>query len=92
MNNSKRNNMKKQAAVIMETNKRVTAVEWLIKEWPILESQIPPRIIDQAKAMEKEQIMKAVDVGFEEGSKFPEDIKLNDAEQYYTNTFTEPKQ
>ena len=84
--------MKKQAAVIMETNKRVTAVEWLIKEWPILESQIPPRIIDQAKAMEKEQIMKAVDVGFEEGSKFPEDIKLNDAEQYYTNTFTEPKQ
>jgi hypothetical protein len=32
-----------------------TAVEWLINEWPILESNIPPRIIEQAKAMEKEQ-------------------------------------
>lgn len=39
---------------IMETKKQ-TAVEWLLEEWPILESQIPPRIIDQAKAMEKEE-------------------------------------
>ena len=36
-----------------------TAVEWLIEQWPILESQIPERIIDQAKEMEKEQIIKA---------------------------------
>ena len=34
-----------------------TAVEWLIEQWPILESQIPPRIIEQAKAMEKEQML-----------------------------------
>ena len=33
-----------------------TAVEWLIEQWPILESQIPERILDQAKAMEKEQL------------------------------------
>jgi hypothetical protein len=32
-----------------------TAVEWLIEQWPILESQIPERILDQAKEMEKEQ-------------------------------------
>lgn len=37
--------------------------------------------------LEKEQIMKAVDVGFEEGAKFPEDIKLNNAEQYYNETY-----
>jgi len=34
-----------------------TAVEWLIEQWPILESQIPERILDQAKEMEKEQIV-----------------------------------
>ena len=33
-----------------------TAVEWLIEQWPILESQIPERILDQAKEMEKEQL------------------------------------
>jgi hypothetical protein len=32
-----------------------TAVEWLIEQWPILESQIPERILEQAKEMEKEQ-------------------------------------
>lgn len=32
-----------------------TAVDWLIEQWPILESQIPERILDQAKEMEREQ-------------------------------------
>ena len=36
-----------------------TAVEWLVEQWPILESQIPPRILDQAKEMEKQQIIDA---------------------------------
>ena len=40
-----------------------TAIEWLIKQWPILESQLPEWLINQAKKMEKEQIEKA----FEEG-------------------------
>ena len=34
-----------------------TAVEWLIEQWPILESQIPERILDQAKEMEKQKIV-----------------------------------
>ena len=33
-----------------------TAVEWLIEQWPILESQLPDWLIEQAKAMEKEQM------------------------------------
>jgi hypothetical protein len=37
--------------------------------------------------MEKKQIMKAVDDGFEEGSKLPEDITLNNAEQYYNDNY-----
>ena len=40
--------------------KKQTAVEWLIQQWPILESQLPPWLIEQAKAMEKEQIIDAV--------------------------------
>lgn len=32
-----------------------TAVEWLLNEWPVLNSQLPQWLIEQAKAMEKEQ-------------------------------------
>jgi hypothetical protein len=39
-------------------SKQMTAVEWLLEQWPILESQIPPRILDQAKEMEKEQMIE----------------------------------
>ena len=31
--------------------------------------------------------MKALDRGFDEGSSFPEDITLNNAEQYYNETY-----
>jgi hypothetical protein len=33
-----------------------TAIEWLIEQWPILESQIPERILNKAKEIENEQI------------------------------------
>jgi hypothetical protein len=36
-----------------------TAVEWLIEQWPILESQLPSWLIEQAKEMEKEQIIES---------------------------------
>lgn len=35
----------------------------------------------------RQEIIKAVDTGFEEGSKFPEDIKLKNAEDYYEQRF-----
>ena len=76
------------------SSKKKTAVDWLVEQIHSEEythafgkTYISVLFVDQAKAMEKEQIMKAVDVGFEEGSKFPEDIKLNDAEQYYNSTY-----
>ena len=37
--------------------------------------------------VEKEQIMKAVDRGFDEGCKFPEDMSLSNSEQYYNETY-----
>jgi hypothetical protein len=68
-----------------------TAVEWLIEQWPILESQIPERILEQAKEMEKEQIINSFNQGYTQCS--IEDLKptsrkrYEDAEQYYNETF-----
>lgn len=57
---------------------RKTAVEWLIEQWPILESQIPERIINQAKEMEKDQIIDAYETSH---------ISMMTSEQYYNETF-----
>ena len=69
----------------------MTAVEWLQNELVGLDTAFSyctfNEKIKQAKQMEKEQIMKAVDRGFDEGCKHPEDITLKDAEQYYNETF-----
>jgi hypothetical protein len=32
-----------------------TAIDWLIEQWPILQSQLPPQLIEQAKEMENKQ-------------------------------------
>ena len=67
-----------------------TAIDWLVEQINadcLNSTFIRKELIDQAKAMEKEQIMNAVDIGFEEGSKFPEDIRLNNSEEYYNETF-----
>jgi hypothetical protein len=80
-NNSKTNNMEKE-----------TAVSWFVKE---IQTRLTNdgevnyvQLAKEAKAMEKEQIIKALERGFDEGCKFPEDISLNDAEQYYNETYT----
>jgi hypothetical protein len=70
-----------------------TSVDWLIDKLDViieLDSTKWDKIaelVDKAKEMEKQQIIKAVDVGFDEGCKFPEDIKLGSGEQYYTQTY-----
>jgi hypothetical protein len=53
-----------------------TAVEWLIEQWPILESQLPQQLIQQAKEMEKEQRIKAHQLGYDTGYKVCE-MKFN---------------
>jgi hypothetical protein len=56
----------------------------LVEQWPILESQIPERILEQAKEMEKEQISIAYKEGWNcpHGEGFPET-----GEQYYKQTY-----
>ena len=67
--------------------KKQTAIEWLIEQWPILESQLPERILDQAKEMEKQQIIDA------HGSKLRKSRGTTNyeywytGEQYYNETF-----
>jgi hypothetical protein len=79
-----------------------TAVEWLIEQLRLLSFNpkthlgmgdirvtqgLLDDLLEQSKEMEKQQIVKAVNVGFDEGCKFPEDIKLGSGEQYYTQTY-----
>jgi len=69
-----------------------TAIDWLIEQWPILESDLPPWLIEQAKAMEKEQIIEAWDNGYANGydlGKHDDQPNPDDAEQYYNETFKE---
>jgi hypothetical protein len=56
-----------------------TALEWLINEWPVLESNILPRIIEQAKAMEKEQVVNAFDTGCTDENRI--------GKEYYNETY-----
>jgi hypothetical protein len=84
-----------QQSKIGNSDKSPTAVEWLKNNletfgdpevctirWEDLDS-----LMLQANKMFEEQIMKAVDRGFDEGCKHPEDITLKDAEQYYNETY-----
>jgi hypothetical protein len=70
--------------------KKQTAVEWLQEAISKkLSSEIGPYFLDlfdQAKAMEEEQIMDAYAIG-----KYLNQDDRTFAEQYYTQTFTEPK-
>jgi hypothetical protein len=59
----------------METKQ--TAVKWLLEQWPILESQLPPTIINNALKMEREQIEDAFYEGVDGGS----------GELYYNETY-----
>jgi hypothetical protein len=57
-----------------------TAVEWLLNEWPILKSELPHWLIEQAKEMEKSELEKAWAEGF---------IKKTNRtfKQYYNETY-----
>lgn len=65
-----------------------TALQWLLSEWPILESQIPQRVIDIAVEIEKMQIINAHGVrqiqGVEDGVDFWQQIT---GEQYYRENY-----
>jgi len=67
--------------------RQISAVEWLVEQWPILESQIPERILEQAKEMEKEQIIESYCQGCFDISKDDGIVPRETAEDYYNETF-----
>jgi hypothetical protein len=58
-----------------------TAVEWLIEQWPVLESQLPQQLLEQAKKMEKQQIIDAFELW-----------RTGSGEKYYNQTFKQQEQ
>ena len=61
-----------------------TAVEWLERRFYFTNGQLIDIDFEQAKQMEKEQIMEGWDDGCYQSSDFP---KTSDAENYYNKTF-----
>jgi len=59
-----------------------TAVEWLVNQVEDFIGLIPVDIIDQAKAMEKEQIVDAYEDGYSDS-----DNKLSFNKQYYKENY-----
>ena len=65
------------------SSKKQTAVEWLEEQrkWSVITNEH----IEQAKAMEKEQIIEAYKIGYDEGLQII--TKYENVEDYYTSTY-----
>jgi hypothetical protein len=66
-----------------------TAIDWLIEQCPRIETIVAYNILEQAKAMEKEQMIEFANEYADSGSfycngEFAIEI---DAEQYYNETY-----
>jgi hypothetical protein len=84
---------------IVDTNKMITAVEWFMERigerqhngmYVIDTLEDVQNLFEQAKAMEKEQIINAFDNGiiaYNNQHRITDDID-NDSEQYYNETYS----
>ena len=66
--------------------KKQTAVQWLVEQLEEHHVKIDIKntvVFDQAKAMEKEQIIDANNIGYSAGKRDTDET----AEQYYTSTY-----
>ena len=61
----------------------MTAVEWLFEKLDVVDSSISYEYFEQAKEMEKEQIIDAYKKGFLDC----DDIGIMSYDEYYTETF-----
>jgi hypothetical protein len=71
---------------IMNNEIKQTAIEWLLNEWPILKSELPHWLIEQAKEMEKQQIIDAYYNGTTDEIKTKDEL-LFEAEHFYNETY-----
>ena len=71
-------------------SKEQTAMQQMYDELIAHEYTIPLELIVKCKELieiEKEQIVKACNIGFDDGIGFIEDIKYKNAEYYYNETY-----
>ena len=73
-------------ALVKKNKKKQTAVEWLINELQIFATEQEMNIIQQAKEMEKEQIIEAFNQGNIYEGNFFDRVNIT-AEKYYNETF-----
>jgi hypothetical protein len=71
---------------MINQDKKQTAVEWIIEQLQAPCRGIPSHIIEQAKQMEKDQIIKAYEAGLTPQVFTEESAK---AQQYYNETHGE---
>ena len=67
-----------------------TAVEWLVEQLPLIQQEGLRYVIEQAKQMEKEQIVDAYEIGFADAwddARYDDEPKHAGAEHYYNETF-----
>ncbi len=66
-----------------------TATEWLFEKlWETPKDKLTwNAILEQANKMFEQQIINACNAGFDDGSGFIEDVKYNNAEHYYKETY-----
>lgn len=75
--------------------KWMTSIDWLIKKWPVLESEIPQKILSQAEMVEKANIKDAQMAMFHKLNDLPYGMEYLDkrnvaeefADQYIDRTF-----
>jgi hypothetical protein len=72
----------------LKSNSMETAVEWLVRK---LEAEpfigIPSQLVRQAKEMEKEQIVNAFEIGYDNGACVQEGSAIYHGSNYYNETF-----
>jgi hypothetical protein len=69
------------------SDKKQTAVQWLLEQWPILESQLPSYIINQALEMERQQIVDAWNDGDYAYFYDIDGKEFEDGDEYYEEKF-----
>jgi hypothetical protein len=69
------------------SNKKQTALQWLLEQWPILESQLPTAIINNALQMERQQIIDAWNDGDYAYFYSIEGKEFEDGDEYYEEKF-----
>jgi len=69
--------------------KTQTAVEWLVNvvQSCIAPNFIPKEIVEQAKAMEKQQIIDSFEIGYDNGACVQEGSSIYHGGNYYNETF-----